>query len=185
MMEVLKDYVRNNSERLFKHLHEDSEIAICDSKGFFFSDSALTRYNVIKHQPHLYVAWTETPQGQYYIGKSYQNGGRWKRQHAYHLGILAHHVLNTIQSDDQNHQHWIRNWFFPNSLICGGINEYTIRLQNEVKISFIPFDLYSTENYSILSKQEIRLRNTLAEKTLIDSYIKDNKVLLNVQNNRR
>lgn len=182
-MDNLKLYVKNNSELLFKHLDSSTNLAFFDNKGFSFTDNSQARYNVIKHSPHLYVAWTDSDNGYYYIGKSFQKGGRWKRQHAYHLGTLAHHLLNAIRYDDQNHQHWIDHWMIQNTVEEIGLNQYSIQLKREVKIAFIPFNIYSSLDSPLLKKQEIREINTTTEKALIDAYKRENKILLNVQHN--
>ena len=132
--------------------------------------------------PHLYVAWTDCVNGFFYIGKSYQPGGRWKRQHAYHMGTLAHHLLGTLRYDDQNHQHWIDNWMDVNSINLGN-NIYNIQLFHEVKICFIPFKLYSEYNHLLLDKTQISDINKKTEEDLIKSYLLDGFKLLNKQHN--
>lgn len=182
-MQIIKNYILENSTLLFKHQPHSNQIAIFDSKGFYFAEVAQTIYDQIKHQPHLYVAWTENLEGNYYIGKSFQNGGRWKRQHAYHLGTLAHHFLNTIRYDDQNHAHWIEHWMNSHSMNVVDLNTYSVELKQPVYICFIPFELYSNQSYVSLQKTEIRKINTTIEKQLIQSFRNDNRNLLNVQHN--
>jgi hypothetical protein len=115
MLEI-KKILNSNSEILFKHKQEDVLAAIFDSKGFYLSQSAAIKYNIIKNEPHIYVAWTKDESGFYYVGKSFQKGGRWKRQHAYHLGTLAYHLNNSIRHDDQNHLHWIEKCMNTNKI---------------------------------------------------------------------
>jgi len=182
-MQIIKNYVRENSKLLFEYQSESNHIAIFDSKGFFFSAGTQTFYNQIKNQPHLYVSWTENIKGHYYVGKSFQNGGRWKRQHAYHLGTLAHHLHSTIRYDDQNHAHWIEHWMNSDSMNVIDGNTYSIELKEPVYICFIPFTLYSNQDYNTLHKTEVRKINTNIEKQLIQSYRNDNIHLLNVQHN--
>lgn len=180
-MQLIKNYVSGNSTILFKHHHENNHLAFFDNKGFFFTDETQNIYNQIKNQPHLYVAWTNHANGYYYIGKSFQNGGRWKRQHAYHLGTLAHHLLNTIRYDDQNHAHWIEHWMNTATINAIGANNFSISLQNIVCISFIPFEIYSNQNFINLEKSDIRKINTETEYQLIKAYQSDNMTLLNIQ----
>ena len=182
-MQLIKDYVRENYSLLFQHTPNDVCTAIFDIKGFSFTADAQNKYNVIKNQPHLYVAWTNGAHGYYYVGKSYQSGGRWKRQHAYHLGTLAHHLLDTIRYDDQNHAHWIEHWMNRETQAIIDNYLFSVNLKEEVYISFIPFSIYSNQDFLSLPKTEIRRINTDIEKQLIKSYLKDNIILLNVQHN--
>ena len=182
-MQLIKNYVRENYSLLFHHEPNNELIAIFDNKGFSFTVEAQNHYNLIKNQPHLYVAWTNDENGYYYIGKSFQLGGRWKRQHAYHLGTLAHHLHDTIRYDDQNHAHWIEKWMNMESLSNIDDNLFSVTLKKEVYISFIPFSFYSNQDTLTLPKTEIRRINTNIEKQLIQSYRDDNLTLLNVQHN--
>lgn len=179
MNDVIK-YTINNKHLLFRHLENNSRIALFDKKGFSFTDSALLEYNRIKSQPHLYVAWSNNEKPYYYIGKSYQNGGRWKRQHAYHLGTLAYHLLDTIRYDDQNHFHWTNSWMIPESFQRINENEFTIELKDEVFISFIPFNIYCNKDFIKMDKQEIREINKINEEKLIKVFKDNNCSLLNV-----
>jgi hypothetical protein len=182
-MQLIKNYVRQNYSLLFQHYPQNTLTAIFDSKGFKFTDNAQKNYTIIKNQPHIYVAWTNHVNGYYYVGKSFQKGGRWKRQHAYHLGTLAHHLLDTIRYDDQNHAHWIKHWMDINTLSKLDENHFSIILNEEVYISFIPFCIYSANDFNILDRNAIRQINTEMERQLIQSYLGDNKILLNVQHN--
>lgn len=182
-MQLIKNYLQQNYSLLFHHKPSNILTAIFDTKGFRFTVDAQNSYNLIKNQPHLYVAWTNNVNGYYYIGKSFQLGGRWKRQHAYHLGTLAHHLLDTIRYDDQNHAHWIEHWMNNETLENIGDNLFSIKLNEEVYISFIPFGIYSDNDFNTLDKNEIRQINTNIERQLIQSYRDDNKILLNVQYN--
>lgn len=180
-MNKIKNYVKNNSQTLFKSVDTMNNI-VFDNRGFLFSDKAQAKYNEICDLPHIYVAWVDGNDGFLYIGKSFQKGGRWKRSHAYHLGTLAYHLLNTMQSDDQNHQHWIDSWMKTETMKLGH-SEHFIHLIKEVKICFIPFEIYSEKELSKLDSIEIREINKKIETTLIQSYLNDGFKLLNVQNN--
>ena len=176
-MDRIKEYVSNNNVPLFKTHNENPLLAFFDNKGFYFSESAELEYNQIKNQPHLYVA---NGNDSYYIGKSFQKGGRWKRSHYYHLGILAHEILNTCKPMDQRHGNWVDSWMQRDSF-TSGILPHKIMLQQEIRISFIPFEFYSNQDYNTLAKAEIRKINTSIEKQLIQSYRDDEINLLNVQ----
>lgn len=182
-MHLVKNYVRENSTLLFKSLQNNNRTVLFDNKGFFLTKETQASYDQIKNQPHLYVAWTTNQNGYYYIGKSYQNGGRWKRQHAYHLGTLAHHFLNTIKKYDQNHAHWIENWMNSNTMANINENLYSAELKNTVYISFIPFTIYANQNFNQLDRKAIKQINSIKERQLIQSYRNENKILLNIQHN--
>jgi len=182
-MQLIKDYVRENSSILFQHTPNNVLTALFDTKGFSFTSAAQNNYNIIKNNPHLYVAWTNDENGYYYVGKSFQVGGRWKRSHAYHLGTLAHHLHNTIRYDDQNHAHWIEHWMIEETQSQIENNLFSISLKKEVYISFIPFDIYSNQDLNTLPKEEIKRINKNTERDLIQSYLDDNLTLLNVQHN--
>lgn len=180
-MNRIKNYISNNSVLLFKVHEENNQLAIFDHKGFQFSLPASTIYNQIKSQPHLYVAYGN---GFYYIGKSFQANGRWKRNHYYHLGTLAHEILNSIKADEQRHEHWVNAWMLRNTVNLAQA-PFQILLQAEIKIAFIPFELYSGGlNFNELEKPEIRRINKEKEAELIRSFLNDEIRLLNVQNNR-
>ena len=186
-MHSLLQFIESNSYLLFDHLTGDAQTAMFDSKGFRFSPAAASAYDKIKSQPHLYVAWNESKEGHYYIGKSFQQGGRWKRTHAYHLGTLAYYLLETTRYDDQNHQHWIDAWMVRETLNNRGNGNYSIQLQEAVRIAFIPFHKYHDQDYNRMSKAEIRNINTKAELDLINHFksLTPPVRLLNVQNNAR
>lgn len=183
MINKLKEYVKNNATLLFKTDEKNNLEAIFDSKGFWFHSRTQTIYDIIKSKPHLYVAFTED--GYIYIGISNQIGGRWKRQHAYHLGTLAYHLLGTIRNDDQNHKHWIEAWMDTKTLkINNKLN--SIELKKTVHICFIPFELYAGyNNYHqgamLPPKTTTKLINKEVETALIQSYKLDGYKLLNVQ----
>lgn len=182
-IQAIKNYVKEHSYLLFKHIENNSLKAIFDNKGFDFTPQAKIAYDRIKSEPHLYVAWTNSKQGHYYIGKSFQKGGRWKREHAYHLGTLAYHLTNNIQKDDQNHAHWILNWMFEQTLTNIGNEQFSINLKKEVFISFIPFNIYSNQHLGDVGKELIKELNHKYEELLRESYKKDGLNLLNVQGN--
>lgn len=157
--------------------------AVFDDKGFIFTEETQNIYNKIKSTPHLYVAYSDNYDGFIYIGKSFQNGGRWKKQHAYHLGSLAYHLLNCIRYDDQNHQHWIKNWMLETSL-RKDLDFHRIKLRNRVFIALIPFETYSSVCFNQLNKSQIKEINSQKEKELIASYKLEGVNLLNINHNR-
>jgi len=183
MLKKIKDYVHKNATLLFKTSEAKSLKAVFDKNGFWFHEITQPIYDKIKSQPHLYVAFNEHG---YYVGISNQSGGRWKRQHAYHLGTLAHHLLDTLRYDDQNHSHWIEAWMKIESLKLDTLKN-TIVLKEAVYISFIPFGLYSEFNNhhkgnSVPPKNIIRKINKELEAALIQSLKEGGKKMLNVQN---
>lgn len=180
-MEAIRQFIESNSTLLFDHISSDELQVIFDEKGFFFTEETQGIYNRIKSIPHIYVAYSECKEGYFYVGKSFQQGGRWKRQHAYHLGTLAYHLLNTIRYDDQNHKHWIDKWMDQSTFQILNNNYHLISLRYRVKIAFIPFVKYAHLNHLELSKEEIRKINTQTERILINSYNNDNLVMLNVK----
>ena len=180
-MDYIKEYIKHNNFSLFKTHSENILLAQFDSRGFHFTDEANKSYSQIKNQPHLYVAFGTKA---LYIGKSFQAGGRWKRAHYYHLGILAHEVLKTCNPKDQHHGHWIDAWMYRESFTVGS-NCNSIVLKQDVRISFIPFNVYSDIEFNILSKDNIKEINKSFEKQLIKSFQngEDDINLLNIQNN--
>jgi len=178
------DYINANSSLLFETIDIQNKIAIFDKKGFRFSNESKLIYNQLKHTPHIYVAYNEIIDGYSYIGKSFQSGGRWKKQHAYHLGTLAYQILNTMKYDDQNHQHWIDSWMKIETFEILSENNYSIQLEKPVKICFIPFEIYTGLDYLNLDKEEIKLKNVQAEAILIKEFKRNNFKLLNVQMNK-
>lgn len=147
---------------LFLTLEEDSLVALFDDKGFFLSEETQEVYNNIKSKPHIYVARFES-NDMLYIGISNQQGGRWKRQHAYHLGGLAYQILGTTRYDDQNHSSWVRSWFEKFQNICHG-SKYHIRMKQRVIISFYVPDFPVTRDE--LKRAESRLISIAKSKRL-------------------
>lgn len=180
-MDNIKNYVKNNSQTLFRYNNLITE-TVFDNRGFFFSEEAQIIYGQIKNLPHLYVAWTDCEKGLFYIGESNQPRGRWQRSHAYHLGTLAYHLLDTLKPWDHNHKHWIDSWMDVNTLFIGN-NNHNIKLYQEVKICFIPFKIYSEHNHLLLDKTQIGNINKKTEKDLIKSYLLDGFELLNIKHN--
>lgn len=186
MIRDIKNYIENNSSILFKTSDKNNIKAVFDNRGFWFHEVTQPNYDTIKSQPHIYVAFNKYG---YYVGISNQSGGRWKRQHAYHLGTLAHHLIGTLRYDDQNHLHWIEAWMKIGSLKLDPIQN-TILLKEEVYISFIPFKLYSGFNNhhignSLPPKNIIRKINNEFESALIQSLKDDGKTLLNVKKSKK
>jgi hypothetical protein len=119
---------------LLRAASDEPSLALFDEKGFFLSQAARKVYDLIKHLPHIYVARLESGTA-YYFGISTQRGGRWKRSHAYHLGGLAHEILGTTRYDDQNHSHWVREWFEPFSQERRE-GFFAIRVKERIAVSF-------------------------------------------------
>lgn len=119
---------------LFRTAPDDPLLAVFDAKGFFLSKEAQRVYDQIKSLPHIYVARLES-ENAYYFGISKQSGGRWKRQHAYHLGGLAHEILGTKRYDDQDHSTWVAAWFEPFDGARRGSN-HVIPMKEKVVVSF-------------------------------------------------
>lgn len=180
-MKKIKEYITKNNFSLFRTDNNNKLSAQFDSRGFHFSENASTFYSTIKNDPHLYVAFGNNA---FYIGKSFQSGGRWKRSHYYHLGILAHEILKTCKTDDQYHGHWVDAWMYRETFTIKS-DGYSIALKQDVRISFIPFSLYSNKDFKTLSKNEIKEINKSIEKQLIESYGDDDINLLNIQNRKQ
>lgn len=171
------DYLLENANKLFKT--SETNVAVFDRRGFYLSDETATIYNPLKNKPHLYLAFGNN---YYYAGKSNQVGGRWKRGHAYHLGELTHEILNTKNSYDHNHSHWIVAWMRSETL-QNNQDQFSIQLRDNIQIAFITFDLYAPElNETNLTKENIKKINTIKERELIDECKLRNFNLLNIQN---
>jgi hypothetical protein len=183
MIDIIKKNVKNNSVLLFRKLEGSNNSIIFDYKGFWLSNEAQQFYNQHKNNPHLYIVSTDTNNG-YYIGKSFQKGGRWKRSNAYHLRDLTCNILDINPNrDNHNHLHWIENWFDINSLEQIENDCFTLGLLKEIKICFIPFNSYSNLPLLGLDKQEIRRINSNIEIEVIRSYLEDGFGLLNIHHN--
>ena len=177
MIEVI-NFVRSNSKPLFRTTTEDNLLVSFDDKGFQLSDEAKRVYDNIKNDPHLYVAFGSE---WYYIGESFQPGGRWKRGHAYHLGTLAHELLGSKNSVDQKHSHWNQAWMNMTSLQKSD-SGHSIMLNSEVRISFIPFALYGGGmDVSTSSRKVVKSINHDKQNELIRLYVQQGYNLLNVQ----
>lgn len=182
-MEGIKEFVLNNSVHLLRNIPNIESIKIFDNRGFWLSEQAQLLYNEIRNEPHLYVVNTSDNSG-WYIGKSFQKGGRWKRSNAYHLRDLSCNILQIFPNQgNQNHLHWIENWFDLKSLNQIESNCFKINQVKEIKICFIPFHFYSTNSFLELTKQEIKNINSNIETQLIRFYLKDGIDLLNIQHN--
>ena len=153
--EALWKLAMANPVRLFSTLKDDPHVALFDDKGFFFSIEAEKIYQKIKSKPHIYVARFKSNDA-IYIGISNQQGGRWKRSHAYHLGGLAHEILKTTRYDDQNHNRWVNSWFeIENFQKVRTYSKYHIRMRKEAFISFYVPEPPATKNN--IDKAESRL----------------------------
>jgi len=177
-LDRLLEYIRQHRLPLFKADDGNPLLVLFDERGFRFSDQAELAYRLLKNQPHLYVAHT-TSNSAWYVGKSFQPGGRWKRQHAYHLGTLAYHLLGTTRYDDQNHDHWIDAWMNRETLVLDH-NRKCIGLTREIFITFIPFHVYAGEEFTRLAKEQVIKLNAQSEKALIDGLRERGVTLLNV-----
>jgi hypothetical protein len=163
----------SNASPLFKTVK--GGLAVFDRKGFFMSDEAKVEYARVKNEPHLYAAYKVG--GAMYIGKSFQRGGRWRRLHAYHLGTLAHELLDTTRVYDKRHGHWVDAWMHRSKMTQITDDLYTIPLRGRIVIEFIPFKAYAGVDFHTLSTRNIRKINSVAEKILIRRY---NHNLLNI-----
>jgi hypothetical protein len=179
-MKEIINFVYNSSKPLFKTSPVDKLLASFDDKGFWFSDEAQSDYKKIKDEPHLYVAYGN---GWYYIGKSFQPGGRWKRSSAYHLGTLVH-VLIGSNKKDHKHGHWNNAWMDLDSTHLS--NEgHTIMLLADIRIAFVPYILYGGGiDYKVIKKDEVRLINDMKETELIAFYREVDGVKLLNRNKR-
>jgi len=125
-----------NPVTLFLTSEDDPLLALFDDKGFFFSSVAQSAYKTIKSEPHIYAARFESGDA-IYFGISNQQGGRWKRSHAYHLGTLAYQILATTRYDDQNHSHWVEAWFRQDTFTNTPSDlKHRIRMRERIVISF-------------------------------------------------
>lgn len=158
-----------NPVPLFLASEDDLVVALFDDKGFFLSNEAERLYDILKSKPHIYVARLASNDA-IYVGISNQQGGRWKRSHAYHLGGLAYEILGTTDGD-QNHSHWVESWFIAETFRnTGSVPEYGIRMRQLVVISFhVPEpsatkeELESTESrlVSLARKKGLKVLNIL------------------------
>lgn len=184
-IDKVRSYVESNSFQLFKDFENTSSFVIFDLKGFWMSEKAEIEFNKIKNLPHIYIVHTDDNSG-YYIGISNQKGGRWKRSNAYHLRDLACDILGLKPNQgNQNHVHWIENWFEKDSLKKINNTNYIIKLKKKVNISFIPFYYYSNLNFDSLSKPEIKKINSIKEEELITHFKNQSISLLNVHHNKK
>jgi hypothetical protein len=119
---------------LFRTLPNQPLLAFFDEKGFFLSVEAQEAYNRVKDLRHIYTARLKS-ENYFYFGISNQRGGRWKRNHAYHLRGLACEILSTKRYDDQDHSLWVDAWFDPFERQHIGSN-FIIRMKEPVVISF-------------------------------------------------
>ena len=175
-IEDILNKIQYTSVPLFKSDHPDNDYAIFDDKGFFLSNQAEEIYKKIKDKPHIYIAYGND---WYYVGKSNQKGGRWKRAHYYHLGGLAHEINNSIRSDEQRHHHWVDAWMDKNEILKID-NLKKIRLHSRVYIKFLEFNEYA----DVIDGINVRELNTRKEKEIINILRKQNCKLLNIQNNK-
>jgi len=94
-------------------------------------------FTVLSVRSRIYT-YARLRSGKYpYIGRSFQPCGRWKREHAYHLGGLAYELLGTTRYDDQgSHRLWVEKWFRRGTMrwTCSGF--YAIEMVEPVVVSF-------------------------------------------------
>jgi hypothetical protein len=179
----IDEYIRKNSFKLFHTNENDSLIALFDKRGFWFDKKTNVEYKKIMSKPHLYIAFSKNKEGYIYIGMSNQNRGRWQRGHSYHLGTLAHTILGTTKSYDQDHKNWVNSWMRIDTLIMND-KVHSIELKNELYISFIPFELYEKEVNNISTNFTNKEVNEIIEEKLIHFYKKRGYNLLNVNHNK-
>jgi hypothetical protein len=179
----IDEYIRKNSFKLFHTNENDRLVAFFDKRGFWLDKKTKIEYKKIMSKPHLYIAFSKNKDGYIYIGMSNQKGGRWQRGHSYHLGTLAHTILGTTKSYDQDHTKWVKNWMRIDTLI---INDkvHSIELNEELLISFIPFELYDKEVSNISTNLTYKEVNEVIEEKLIHFYKKRGYNLLNVNHNK-
>jgi hypothetical protein len=134
-----------NPVPLFRTLENDPLVAVFDDKGFFLSDEAKEEYQKMEAEyhttHHIYTARFKSNDDAIYFGKSRQKYGRWKPQHAYHLGGLAYEILCIKRYDDQNHSHWVKSWFEKENFQPKKDDDsmYHIRMRQNVVISvYVP-----------------------------------------------
>ena len=140
---------------LFRTLPDASDKAVFDEKGFFLSAEAERVYGSICSEPHIYIARLRG--GKYpYIGRSLQACGRWKREHAYHLGGLAYELLGTTRYDDQrSHRYWVEKWFRRETMRRTSSGLYAIETVEPVVISFWALPGASRELLGLIEKHLI------------------------------
>jgi hypothetical protein len=171
------NFVDNESIPLFRTIGGNNLLAVFDNRGFFLSQQAQEVYDKLKHEPHLYVA---TGNGYFYVGKSFQLYGRWRRSNAYHLRALTHELLGSNYKDHR-HAHWNRAWMDLATMRLSD-EGHSIMLISEVRITFIPFKIYSGGlNFCDMPKADVKILNHNIERDLIQFYILKNCDLLNVQ----
>ena len=177
----IDEFIKKNSFELFHTIENDNLTALFDKNGFWFDKKTKIEYEKIMSKPHIYIAFSENKNGFIYIGVSCQNRGRWQRGHSYHLGTLAHTLLGTKNSFDQNHDHWISKWMKLETI---QINEkiHSINLKDQIYISFVPIEFYMNDiNFTnCLTNKEV---NFEIEKKLIHFYKKSGFNLLNIKHN--
>ncbi|MGQ9610667.1 MAG: hypothetical protein ACUVWN_15335 [bacterium] len=135
---------------LFKTVY-DQTLAIFNDEGFFLSEEAEKKYKHIRSKPHIYVARLESGDA-YYIGSSNQQGGRFKRNPAYHLGGLACEILEKKDKNKQDHSKWVQEWFKCSTRALNSCKTchafyHTVRLKEKVIISFFSSEKEEFKKY--------------------------------------
>ena len=175
----IDEFIKKNSFKLFHTIENDNLTALFDKRGFWFDKITKIEYQKIMSKPHIYIAFSDNKNGYIYVGISNQTRGRWQRGHSYHLGTLAHTILRTKNSYDQNHDQWVSCWMKLETI---NINEkiHSITLKNQIYISFIPFEFYMNDIIvnDCFTHKEINLE---IEKRLIQFYKKRGFNLLNIK----
>ena len=179
----INEFIKRNTFKLFLTNENDNLMALFDKSGFWFDKQAKSEYLKIMSLPHIYIAFSNMKNGFIYIGMSNQTRGRWQRSHAYHLGTLAHTLLGTTNSFDQDHRSWIKRWMKLNSII---INDkiHSINLIEDVFISFVPLNFYENDIKLLSKSLTNRQINQEIEKKLIHFYKKKGLNLLNIIHNK-
>lgn len=179
----IDEFIKKKSFKLFLTNENDNLIALFDKSGFWFDKQTKSEYKKIMSLPHIYIAFSSMKDGYIYIGMSNQNRGRWQRGHAYHLGTLAHSLLGTTNSFDQDHSSWIKRWMKLDTM---NINDkiHCIKLKEDIFISFVPLNFYENDikfNAKNLTDRQV---NQEIEKRLIHFYKKKGLNLLNIIHNK-
>lgn len=126
------------SEMRIPLLRYPGDFAVFNNGGFYFSDLANHEYQPISDLPHIYIVYRKTHEG-WYVGKSNQQGGRWKRSNYYHLRMLSNPILG-IDMNLPHHQNWAATWFGENPHTAIEENHFQIQKLEEIFIAFFPFE---------------------------------------------
>lgn len=163
-VEKLWEIVLKNPVPLFKTVDCDPTLAIFENSKLSLSEEAKKLTKIV---PQVYIARLES-ENAYYIGKSDQPGGRWKRGEDHHLGKLARAILSFPK--ECKYSNWVRNWFKFSDYDCWK-NCNKIPLKEKVIITFLHSEKEEfkdqLENYEfILGYWALKKGKTLLNKEL-------------------